>query len=156
MTASSPTLPSLSGARGAALIQADVLRARSLSILRPVIADEIGAVFLELLEALTMDESPAKIGGVYGRLFALLANEAELSSERPVGDAWQNHLLDRLLETETPFSRKAQRTGVDGIGPALLAQVRRDLVALQALHNLDADRLARAAAHAAGAEPSDT
>jgi predicted AAA+ superfamily ATPase len=153
MTASS--LPSLSGARGAALIRADLLRARMLSVLRGVLADDVGSAFLELLEALSTEESPARIGGVYGRLFALLADEAELSTEPLVGDAWQNHLLDRLLETETPFSRKAQRAGVDGLGPSLLAQVRRDLEALQALFTLDAARLARAAAHAANADPAD-
>jgi predicted AAA+ superfamily ATPase len=152
MTAS---LPSLTGARGAALIRADLLRARTLSVLRNVIADEIGTAFLDLLEALTAEESPARIGGIYGRLFALLADEAELTAEPLVGDAWQNHLLDRLLETETPFSRKAQRASLDEIGPSLLAQVRRDLGALQALFGLDAVRLARAAAHAANAEPTD-
>ena len=153
MTAS--TLPSLSGARGAALLRADVLRARMLSVLRGVLADDIGTAFLELLDALATEEAPARIGGVYGRLFALLADEAELSAELLVGDAWQNHLLDRLLETETPFSRKAQRSGVGGLGASLLAQVRRDLSALQALFALDAPRLARAAAHAANAEPAD-
>ncbi|MGE3270183.1 MAG: hypothetical protein AB7P40_15635, partial [Chloroflexota bacterium] len=127
MTTQLSSLPSLSGARGAALIRADLLRARSLSILRGVIADEIGTAFLELLEALATEESPARIGGVYGRLFALLADEVELSAETPVGDAWQNHLLDRLLETETPFSRKAQRASLENIGASLLAQVRRDL-----------------------------
>jgi predicted AAA+ superfamily ATPase len=152
MTAS---LPSLTGARGAALIRADLLRARTLSVLRNVIADEIGTAFLDLLEAVTAEESPARIGGIYGRLFALLADEAELTAEPLVGDAWQNHLLDRLLETETPFSRKAQRASLDEIGPSLLAQVRRDLGALQALFGLDAVRLARAAAHAANAEPTD-
>ncbi|MCC7371805.1 MAG: ATP-binding protein [Chloroflexi bacterium] len=149
------SLPSLSGARGAALIRADLLRARSLSVLRPVLADPIGAAFLELLDALATEESAARIGSIYGKLFALLADEAELSTEQLVGDAWQNHLLDRLLETETPFSRKAQRAGLDGIGPSLLAQVRRDLAALQSLHSLDTARLARAAAHAANAEAGD-
>jgi predicted AAA+ superfamily ATPase len=153
MTAS---LPSLSGARGAALIRTDLLRARTLSVLRNVISDEIGVAFLDLLEALSAEESPARIGGVYGRLFALLADEAELTDEPLVGDAWQNHLLDRLLETETPFSRKAQRASLEQIGPSLLAQVRRDLGALQALFSLDAVRLARAAAHAANAEPADS
>ncbi|MGE3270184.1 MAG: ATP-binding protein, partial [Chloroflexota bacterium] len=69
--------------------------------------------------------------------------------------AWQNHLLDRLLETETPFSRKAQRASLENIGASLLAQVRRDLATLQSLFALDAARLARAAAHAANAEPAD-
>src|SRR5215212_2617001 len=149
------SLPSLTGARGAALIRADLLRARTLSVLRAVIADEIGTAFLDLLEALTSEESPARVGGIYGRLFAMLGDEAELTSEPLVGDAWQNHLLDRLLETETPFSRKAQRARLDDIGPSLLAQVRRDLGALQALHGLDAVRLAGAAAHAANVEAPD-
>jgi uncharacterized protein len=153
MTASS--LPSLSGARGAALLRADLLRARMLSVLRGALSDDIGVAFLDLLEALATEESPARIGGAYGRLFSLLADEAELSAEPLVGDAWQNHLLDRILEAETPFSRKAQRAGVDGIGASLLAQVRRDLGALQALFALDAPRLARAAAHAANADPAD-
>jgi predicted AAA+ superfamily ATPase len=153
MTATS--LPSLSGARGAALIRADLLRARMLGVLRDVVGDDVGVAFLELLQLLATEESPARIGDVYGRLFALLADEAELSAEPLVGDAWQNHLLDRLLETETPFSRKAQRSDVQEIGASLLAQVRRDLGALQALFALDAPRLARAAAHAANAEPAD-
>src|SRR3954471_18677557 len=149
------TLPSLTGARGAALIRADLLRARTLAVLRDVLADDIGVAFVELLEALAADDGPAQVGATYGRLFALLADEAELSTDPLVGDAWQNHLLDRLLETETPFSRKAQRSGADGLGASLLAQVRRDLGVLQALHALDAPRLARAAAHAADAEPND-
>lgn len=155
MTVSPSSLPSLSGARGAALIRADLLRARSLSVLRGVLSDEIGAAFLELLDALVTDESAVRIGSVYGRLFALLADESELSSEQLVGDAWQNHLLDRLLETETPFSRKAQRAPFDGIGASLVAQVRRDLATLQALFSLDAARLAAAATHAVSAEPPD-
>src|SRR5690348_1925569 len=128
------TLPSLTGARGGALIRADLLRARTLAVLRDVLADPIGQAFVELLDALA----------AYGSLFALLADEAELATDPLVGDAWQSHLLDRLLETETPFSRKAQRTGAAGLGRSLLAQVQRDLRALGALFSLDAQRLAGA------------
>lgn len=149
------SLPSLSGARGAALIRADVLRARTLSVLRDVLADEIGTSFVALLDVLATDEAPARIGSVYGRLFALLADDAELTADPLVGDAWQNHLLNRLLETETPFSRKAQRAGAASIGASLLAQTGRDLATLQALFGLDAPRLARAAAHAANVEAPD-
>jgi len=153
MTASPP---SLSGARGAALLRTDLLRARTLSVLRDVVADDIGIAFVELLDALATEEGPARIGSVYGRLFALLADDAELSSDPLVGDAWQNHLLNRLLETETPFSRKAQRAGAGNIGASLLAQTGRDLAALQALFALNAARLAPAAAHAANVEAPDT
>ncbi|HYU19374.1 MAG TPA: ATP-binding protein [Chloroflexota bacterium] len=147
------TASSLTGARGAALIRADLVRARSLGVLRGVLADQIGAAFLELLETLAVESDAARIGSVYGRLFGLLAEEAELYPEPLVGDGWQNHLLDRLLADENAFSRKAQRADFEQIGAALLAQTRCDLVTLRALFSLDAERLARAAAHAAGAEP---
>ncbi len=149
------TLPSLTGARGGALIRTDLLRARTLAVLRDVLADQVGLAFVELLDALATDEGPAQVGSAYGRLFALLADEAELSTDPLVGDAWQNHLLDRLLETETPFSRKAQRAGAAGLGRSLLAQARRDLSALAALFSLDARRLTRAVAHACDADSAD-
>ena len=118
-----PSLPSLSGARGAALIRADLLRARMLSVLRGVLADEVGVAFLDLLEALATEESPARIGGVYGRLFALLADEAELSAEPLVGDAWQNHLLDRpgdrdAVQPQGPAVRRRRARLAAGPGPA--------------------------------------
>ncbi len=138
-----------------ALIRADLLRARSLGVLRGVVADEIGVSFLELLEALAVESSAAHVGAVYGRLFALLADEAELYPEPLVGDAWQNHLLDRLLADENPFSRKAQRTGFERIGEALRHQTERDLATLRALFALDAQRLAHAAAHAATDDAAD-
>jgi len=147
--------PSLSGARGDALIRADLVRARTLGVMRGVLADDVGAAFLDLLEALTTDIEAARVGAIYGHLFALLAEEAELYPEPLVGDAWQNHLLDRLLAEESAFSRKAERAGVESIGASLLEQARRDLSSLQALFALDAVRLARAAAHAVGVEPTE-
>src|SRR5918998_1674950 len=72
---------SLSGARGAALIRADLVGARTLGVLRNVLADEIGDAFLELLETLANEAEPMRVGAVYGRLFALLAEEAELYPE---------------------------------------------------------------------------
>jgi predicted AAA+ superfamily ATPase len=145
----------LTGARGQALIRADLVGAGSLGVLRGVLDDAVGAAFLELLDLLAGEADAARVGGVYGRLFALLAEEAELYPEPLVGDAWQNHLLDRLLAAENAFSRKAQRADFDRIGESLLAQTRRDLATLRALFALDAERLARAAAHAAAAEPDD-
>ena len=148
-------VPSLSGARGGALIRDVLVRARALGVLRGVLADEIGEAFLELLELMTAEADPARVGAAYGRLFGLLADEAELYPEPLVGDAWQNHLLDRLLADDNPFSRKAQRAELARIGESLLAQVRRDLMTLHTLFALDAERVARAAAHAAGAESDD-
>jgi hypothetical protein len=132
------------------LVREDVRRARSLAVLRGVLTDESGVALLDLLEALSHEAEPTRIGAVYGRLFNLLAGEAEMYPEPLIGDAWQNHLLDRLLLDENAFSTKARLGGAESLGAALKAQVRRDLAALQALFQLDARRLAMAACHAAG------
>ena len=101
-----------------------------------MLADEIGAAYLDLLEALARLSSAAVVER-WGRLFGLLACEAELYPEPLVGDAWQNHLLDRLIADENAFSLKAQRTSLDRIGPTLLAQSRRDLATLHVLFTLN-------------------
>ena len=111
-------------------------RARSLALLGGVLADEIGAAYLDLLEALARLSSAAVVER-WGRLFGLLACEAELYPEPLVGDAWQNHLLDRLIADENAFSLKAQRTSLDQIGRTLLAQSRRDLATLHVLFTLN-------------------
>src|SRR6185436_7835092 len=64
--------------------------------------------------------------------------------------AWQAHLLQRLLQDENPFSRKAQAAPLGAMGPALVDQARRDLRGLQALHDLSATDLAAVAARACG------
>ena len=142
-------LPALTGARGAALLRETFARARALALFRGVLDDEVGEAFLELIEALVVEADPAHVGRAYGRLFGLLADEVELYPEPAVGDAWQNHLLDRVLVDENAFSRKAGRADFDRLGESLLAQARRDLQILRALYEIDAARLAGAAAHAA-------
>src|SRR5262249_20822471 len=77
-----------------------------------VLDDEIGQAFRTLIDRLRDDEDPRRARVAWGRLFALLAAEVELSASSLVGDAWQNHLLDRLLTDENPFSHKAQRASL--------------------------------------------
>jgi uncharacterized protein len=121
--------------------------AQRLLLFRGALDDEIGVAFLALLEAMTAEPAAGSTGreavlGAYGRLFALLADEAEFYAEPLVGDAWQNHLLDRVLNDDNPFSRKAQRRSVAEFGPALLEAARDDLRHLQPLFRLDARLLA--------------
>jgi predicted AAA+ superfamily ATPase len=115
-------------------------RARSLALLGGVLADDIGAAYLDLLEALA-ELTPAAVVERWGRLFGLLAYEAELYPELLVGDAWQNHLLDRLIADENAFSQKAQRASIEQLGPALVAQTRRDLATLHVLFTLNGQAL---------------
>lgn len=110
-------------------------RAATMSVLGGVLADEVGSAYLGLLAAIDEQRSP-DAAQQRARLFGLLAAEAELYPEEIVGDAWQNHLLDSLIADENPFSLKAQRARVQALGPALLAQTRRELETLRELFEL--------------------
>jgi len=77
-------------------------------------------------------EEPTNLNAA--RLISLLAEEAELYPEQMVGDAWHNHLLDRVLLSENVLSRKAERTGAAGIGEALRREAQHELGLLQTLY----------------------
>jgi predicted AAA+ superfamily ATPase len=98
----------------------------SLAIFDNVLDDPIGRAARTL--AIEPAHAPA------ARLVALLAEDAEMYPEQLVGDAWQNHLLDRLLAADNVFSRKAEREPLAAMGERLLDQVRHELEMLQALY----------------------
>jgi uncharacterized protein len=100
-----------------------------------VLADPIGRALVALLDQATARGATAvHVLPAYNHLFALLAAEAELGHGPLVGDAWQDHLLARVLTDDNAFSQKAQRGGT--IGASLQAAVARDLANLQVLHHL--------------------
>jgi len=117
-----------------------------------VLDDEIGQAFRTLIDCLRDDGDPAAMRAAWGRLFALLAAEVELGAAVVVGDAWQNHLLERLLTDENAFSHKAQRAPLDAMGSALADQARRELEVLSRLHALSAGRLHAAVSEVAAAD----
>ena len=137
--------------RAAADALAEARRASaSLVVLRDVLEDEAGRAWREALESLAAEgPDPGRVAGAYGALFSCLAREAELSPGPLVGDAWQHHLLSRLVDVETPFSLKAERAGFDAAGPALVAQVRADLAALERCHRATGALLTASARRAA-------
>lgn len=125
--------------------------AASLTVLRNVLEDAAGRIWLEILDAVTSGPPDGeRVAAIYGRLFTLLAGEVELADEPLVGDAWQHHLLGRLLDDENPFSLKAERAEWPEIGPALVAQTKVDLAALQVCHRVSGIMIAQAAAEVAG------
>jgi predicted AAA+ superfamily ATPase len=67
----------------------------------------------------------------FGRLWEGLA----LEEERLLPDAWQSHLVGRVLDDENPFSLGAEKGEVD---PSVLGQARRDLRTLREMFALDA------------------
>jgi predicted AAA+ superfamily ATPase len=101
-----------------------------LTIYEGVLAGEVGRLYLACAER-PEDEVPR------ARLFHALAREAELSDERLVGSAWQDHLLERILHDENAFSLKAQHASPEAMGAGLLAAVRADLAELRRLFDED-------------------
>jgi uncharacterized protein len=113
------------------------LRARGLAALRGVVDSSAARDFLELMELLGAGRpDPAAVAGTFGRLWEELAME----QDPLLPDAWQSHLVGRLLDGETPFALGAERGEVS---QALAEQVRRDLRTLQELFDLEAGVLLR-------------
>ncbi|HEX2909795.1 MAG TPA: ATP-binding protein [Chloroflexia bacterium] len=110
---------------------------RQLMLLNDILEDEAGQLFVELLQLLS--DSSAKnalLSATYARFFRLLAEEAELYPAQMVGNAWQNHLLDRLLDSDNVLARKARQSQATP-GTALETAARYDLARLQLLCGAD-------------------
>ncbi len=116
-------------------IEALLVRARGLGVLRGVLGSPAARDLLGLLEDLAVPRpEPASVAGIFGRLWEGLASE----TDRLLPDAWQSHLVGRLLDDENAFS-----LGAEGDGPrrAVLEQARLDLGTLRMLFDLDAATL---------------
>ncbi len=112
-----------------------LLWARGLAVLRGVLESEASQNFLALLELLAEEEpEPALVAEIFGRLWEELALEPDLL----LPDAWQSHLVARILDDENPFSLGAE---LGGERAAVVGQARRDLATLQKLFDLDAETL---------------
>jgi hypothetical protein len=116
-------------------IETLLLRARGLGVLRGVLGSPAARDLLVLLEALAAPRpEPAPVADVFGRLWEGLASEAG----NLLPDAWQSHLVGRLLDDENPFSLGAERDELRG---HVLQQARLDLGTLRMLFGLDAPTL---------------
>ena len=116
-------------------IEALLLRARGLGVLRGALGSPAARELLGLLEVLASPRpAPAVVAETFGRLWEGLASEWD----RPLPDAWQSHLANRLLDDENPFSLGAEGGGLRG---AVLEQARLDLGTLRMLFDLDAGTL---------------
>lgn len=121
------------------------LQINNLSLFRPVEEDEIFHRMLKLIKLSRNIGSSLNMlrefTGEYARLFALLAESAELSTEPVVGSPWQNHLLNLILDSENTFSRKAEAAPPEAMGPTLKLAAAKDLRCLQELYQIDAQKL---------------
>ncbi len=116
-------------------IEVLLLRARGLGVLRGVLDSPVARDLLGLLEALAGERpESAALAGMFGRLWEGLASE----TDRLLPDAWQSHMMGRLLDDENPFSLGAEGKG---LREAVLEQARLDLRTLRTLFDLDAETL---------------
>jgi uncharacterized protein len=107
-------------------------RVRGMAALRGVLDSAVARDFLTLLELLGGERpDPGAVAVVFGRLWEGLA----LEDERLLPDAWQSHLVGRVLDDENPFSLGAER---GKISPFVLEQAALDLRTLREMFALDA------------------
>src|SRR5215210_5860317 len=85
-----------------------LIRARGIATLRGVLDSAVALDLLALLELLE-EERPDAVARVFGRLWEGLA----LEEERLLPDAWQSHLVGRILDDENPFSLGAEKGEVN-------------------------------------------
>ena len=112
-----------------------LVRVRGLAVLRGVVGSSVVRDFLELLGLLESGKpDPGAVAVVFGRLWEGLALEGELL----LPDAWQSHLVGRILDDENPFSLGAEK---GRSSPMVLDQAGLDLRTLRALFDLDAQTL---------------
>src|SRR5215218_7287274 len=109
-----------------------LIRAQGIATLRGVLDSDVARDLLGLLDLLG-EERPdvGAVAKVFGRLWEGLA----LEEERLLPDAWQSHLVGRVLDDENPFSLGAEK---GEIGTSVLEQARRDLRTLKEMFALDA------------------
>jgi len=109
-----------------------LIRARGIATLRGVLDSAVARDLLALLELLGEERPDAgAVAKVFGRLWEGLA----LEGGRLLPDAWQSHLVGRVLDDENPFSLGAEKGALD---PSVLEQARRDLRTLRDMFALDA------------------
>ncbi|MBD2576444.1 ATP-binding protein [Oscillatoria sp. FACHB-1406] len=107
-------------------------QAASLLLYQSVFSGEVGATFLQLLQALQSGDVLGKIEA-YGRWFRGLA-----ARDR----SWSDYLIEQILQDDNPFSQQAQRLPFDRLPPALVQAARHDLQALQLLSRCGGKQLA--------------
>src|SRR5579859_4252397 len=104
-----------------------------ITLLHNVLDDAVGHSVLTLLRVLVNpDHAAADIAIAYSRAFNALATAAnEEIWVAGLPDAWQAHLITRILDDTNQWSRQAEKAHLTGIAPAIRSQAQRDLRALR-------------------------
>lgn len=90
----------------------------SLLLYQEVLEDRVGRVFQRLLRVLSEGETPTASLKAYGEWFHHLAAQ---------GHSWLEHIQERILQADNPFSRAAQWHDQARLPDVLVAAARHDL-----------------------------
>jgi len=94
--------------------QAKTLNAfENVSLYSEVLKDSPGRIAYDLIGNIT-PVSGTNLKNLSAELFSELANRVEVSAGPPVGNLWQNYLLDKIITADNPFTRMASG---DLLGP---------------------------------------
>jgi uncharacterized protein len=109
-------------------------QAASLLLYQGVLTDVVGQSFLNVLDILCDRNTPEACLPAYGAWFQTLAK---------TGKNWQQHLLERILADENPFSQAVQTMPMPELPAALIDATRRDLQVLQHLYEFQPQHLSQ-------------
>src|SRR5580698_6939813 len=129
----------------------------SLVLLADIFKDEAGLEFTRLLKWLAKeDREPSKGSRRWGKLWLSLVERQEFIDHPRVGTILQDHFLERLLENDNPFHRKAELASLSQIGPSLSQAYLGELEAVQKVLKTDweAEYLGKSGLLGKGAPPS--
>lgn len=123
-----------------------------LVIYRGILHDPVVASMIEFLDLIVQDTRqsshyPRKLAEAYALFFSALSIRAASNGEAPVGNPWQNHLLDLVLSNENPFSHRSELTQSRISGGSLIQQVEEDLRKLRQLYLLESAQILSALEH---------
>jgi predicted AAA+ superfamily ATPase len=129
----------------------------SLVLLADIFKDEAGLEFARLLKWLAKEErDPSKGSRRWGKLWLALVERQEFIDHPRVGTILQDYFLERFLENDNPFHRKAELATLSQIGPSLSQAYLGELEAVQKLLKTDweAEYLGKSGLMGKGAPPS--
>ncbi|MDD4237442.1 MAG: ATP-binding protein [Desulfotomaculaceae bacterium] len=112
--------------------------ARGLTLYRGIMEDPVCGAMVVFLEKVASQAPLEQILDSYGEIFRLLSVQAIVAQEKPVGDAWQNHLLNLILYQDNPFSEAAASAPYEQLSCSLKQAAMWDLNKLQVLHRIEA------------------
>lgn len=104
----------------------------SLLLYQSVFQDDIGIAFIKLLQTLYHGDGDSHIRQTasvsclynYGNWFQKLVDR---------GKIWQDHIIDRILTDDNPFSRTIQKHSLEELSPPIISAVKQDLKTLQTI-----------------------